>query len=133
MRALLIAGGVGHILFAAFHLSFPVIFGWQEALSVLSNVNHAIVYTLHLAVVSNLLVFAYVSIFHWRELMTTGLGKVVTIAICLLWIWRTLAEVVFFRIGVDGAWWRVAVFLVGTLLYLIPFVSSFRVPIRRQI
>lgn len=133
MRALLIAGGVGHVLFAAFHFSFPTIFGWREALSALSNANYAIVYTLHLAVVLNLIMFAYISVFHWRELMTTGLGKVITFAICLLWIWRTLAEVVFFRIGADGAWWRVAVFLIITLFYLIPFVSGMRVSIHRRI
>jgi len=133
MRALLIVGSVGHILFAAFHLSFPVIFGWQEALGALSNGNRAILYTLHLAVVLNLLVFAYISVFHWRELMATGLGKVVTFAICLLWILRILAEVGFFRIGVDGAWWRVALFLIMSFFYLIPLVSSLRAPIHGQI
>ncbi len=133
MRTLLIVGGVGHILFAAFHLSFPVIFGWDETLSALSNGNRAVMYTLHLAVVLNLLVFAYVSIFHWRELMTTGLGRVVVLAICLLWILRTLAEVAFFRIGVDGAWWRVALFLIFSFFYLIPLVSSLRASMHQQI
>ena len=131
MRALTV-GGVGHILFAAFHLFFPVIFGWREALSALSNGNRAILYTLHQAVVLNLLVLAYVSISHWRELMTTGLGRVIVLAICLLWILRTLAEVAFFRIGVDGTWWRVALFPAMVLIYMIPFVNSLRTSVHQQ-
>ena len=79
MRALTI-GGVGHILFAAFHLSFPVIFGWDETLGALSNGNRAVVYTLH------------------------------------------LAEVVFFRMGVDGSWVGVLIFGAIGLLYLIPLL-----------
>lgn len=89
-------------------------------------------YTLHLAVVLNLLVFGYVSIFHWRELMTTGLGRVIVLSICLLWILRTLAEVAFFRIGVDGAWWRVALFLVIVLIYMIPLRNNVELPHQRQ-
>lgn len=115
-------GGVLHILMAAFHLSFPLLFRWGEDLSAVSSANRAIVYTLHLAVVLVLLFFAFASLVTWRELTTTRLGRSLVLCISLVWLLRATTEIVYFHIGVDGAWWRVLLFLALAGLYLVPFV-----------
>jgi len=123
-RNLCMVGGAANLLFAAFHLTFPWLFRWNTELTTVSSVNRATVYTLHTAVVLVLLLFAYVSLVHWHELLTTGLGSAVTLAICLLWLIRTIAELVAYRIGIDGAWWRVAVFLAIFAIYLAALLAA---------
>jgi hypothetical protein len=51
-----------------------------------------------------LLFFAYTSIFHWKALLETSLGKTALLSIGALWVFRTLAEVFLYRIGADGAY-----------------------------
>jgi hypothetical protein len=82
------------------------------------------VYAENLGISLLLLFFAYMSIFQWQELLKTGLGKTALLAIGSLWIFRSIAEIVLFRIGVDGAWWRVFLFLTGAALYLLPLARA---------
>jgi hypothetical protein len=72
------------------------------------------------------LFFSYMSIFQWRDLLTTSLGKAVLLSIGSLWIFRTIAEIMLFKIGVDGAWWRVFLFGALAFVYMIPLVSAIR-------
>jgi hypothetical protein len=69
-----------------------------------------------------LLFFAYTSIFHWKALLETSLGKTTLLSIGTLWVFRTLAEVFLYRIGADGAWWRVILFLGAAVMYMLPLV-----------
>jgi hypothetical protein len=41
-----------------------------------------------------------------------------------VWIIRSVAEIAFFRLGQDGASWRLAVFLALSALYLVPALFS---------
>ena len=45
------------------------------------------------------------------------------LAICSLWAYRAAAELLLFRIGVEGAWWRFYLFLALATVYLVPFVA----------
>ena len=119
-KVLLIAGGILNALFAVFHLALPSLAQWQGTLCAISTDNQAVMYTLNLAVALTLLVFAYVSVFHRRDLLTTNLGKALGISIALFWLVRAVAEILYFRIGVDGSWVSVVIFRAIGFLYLIP-------------
>jgi len=121
-KALLIAGGILNALFAVFHFALPSLAQWQDTLSTISTDNQAVMYTLNLAVALVLLVFGYVSVFHRRDLLTTNLGKALAISIALFWLVRAVAEILYFRIGVDGSWVGVLIFGAIGFLYLIPLL-----------
>jgi len=125
-KALLIVGGILNALFAVFHLALPSLARWQDTLSTISTDNQAIMYTLNLAVALTLLVFGYVSVFHQRDLLTTGLGKAMTVSVGLFWLVRSAAEILYFRIGVDGSWIGVVIFGAIGIVYLIPLFPGLR-------
>ncbi len=66
----------------------------------------------------SLLAFACFSLFQWRAVLETELGRAVALLICLVWVVRSAAEVVFFRVGLDSAWWRLALFLACPASYI---------------
>lgn len=122
-KTLLISGGIANLLFAAFHLAFPALFNWREALAPLPATTWAIFYSAHYTVILFLLVFACLSIRHWRQMLTTQVGRAIGLSIGLLWVWRTAAEMLLFRIGQEGAWWRALLFLALAVLYLAPLYT----------
>jgi len=81
---------------------------------------------LNLAVALTLLVFGYVSIFHWRDLLATSLGKAMTISVGLFWLVRSAAEILYFRIGVNGSWINVVTFGAIGVVYLILLFPGLR-------
>ncbi len=125
-KALLIVGGILNALFAVFHLALPSLARWQDTLSTISTGYQAIMYTLNLAVALTLLVFGYVSIFHWRDLLATSLGKAMTISVGLFWLVRSAAEILYFRIGVNGSWINVVTFGAIGVVYLILLFPGLR-------
>jgi hypothetical protein len=122
----LVAGGILNLLLAVFHLLFPWIFAWSEDLQPVSAANRAIIYTFQSVMVFVLLAFAYISIVHKADLVATRLGRTVLLLIGIVWIIRGIAEVVFFRLGAEGAWWRLALFLVLSAIYVVPALPSRR-------
>ena len=121
-KALLIAGGILNALFAVNHLAMPSLGQWQSTLSTISAFDQAVVYTLNLAVAFTLLVFAFVSVFYRRDLLTTNLGKALSISIALFWLVRAVAEILYFRVAANGSWVGVLIFGAIGLLYLIPLL-----------
>ena len=119
-KALLIAGGILNALFAVFHFALPSLAQWQNTLSTISTDSQAVMYTLNLAAAFTLLVFAFVSVFYRHDLLTTNLGKALSISIALFWLVRAVAEILYFRIGVNGSWVGALIFGAIGLLYLIP-------------
>ncbi len=124
VRACLIAGGVVQAAMAAFHATFPWLFRWDVTLACLANGERAIVYTFQWAMVVVLGLFAYASLFRWRELAGTRLGRAVALTIGLVWLLRAYAEVAYYRIGVDGSAGRLALFVGIVVLYAVPLWTS---------
>lgn len=119
-KRLLFAGGLVTIALALFKVAMPYLFHWKEAMGSSESHMWATVYSENLAISLLLMFFAYISIFRGQELLETGLGNSLLLAIGSLWILRTVAEIVLFKVEVDGAWWRIVLFLGLTLPYLIP-------------
>ena len=70
-KNLLICGGVINFLLAGFHLAFWKIFDWPDSLLSLSPMNLGIMQVINIHLAFVVFVFAYVSIFHHRELLST--------------------------------------------------------------
>lgn len=131
-RILLLAGGMLNLLLAIFKIAMPYLFHWQDAMGSSAAHMWATVYAENLGISLLLLFFAYMSIFQWQELLQTAQGKVTLLAIGSLWIFRSMAEITLFKIGVDGAWWRVLLFLIIAAFYLLPFGSGIGVSLEKE-
>ncbi len=121
---LLLAGGVFHLALAVFHLFFWRIFRWKEDLASLTRVNRAIVQILNLCLTFLFFVMAYVSFFHSAELISTSLGRTILASITLFWILRLILQIVFFGARHRLSILFIVIFLIGIVLYLIPFLWS---------
>lgn len=123
-RTCLLIGGILNTLFGLFHLSFPWLLRWPEQLGNMSSANRALLYTLDSWIILVLLLLGCVSIFHRSDILATALGSTLMLSISGLWLVRSGAEVIFFRLGVDGAWWRLLIFLILAGLYALAFLRK---------
>lgn len=126
---LLIIGAIVHLFFALVHVSLWQAVSAPGPLSSLDEGSRAMFLTLNMAVAVTCLIFAYLSLFHRGELLSTRLGSGVLAAIGAFWIMRGIAQLIFYgtlgvatAIGV-GIWWLIS------LLYFIPVLGSRRAPV----
>jgi len=92
-----ITGGTLTFLLAVFHTGFYSIFGWKNEFKKISLLNSRIYYTIHLALLLILFAFGTLSFVYVEELAKcTGLGLGVMGLFSLLWLWRTIWQIVNF-------------------------------------
>lgn len=120
-KILLRIGGLINLLFVVFQLAMVTPIG--AALVSLSPNIQATVSTLNITVAFTLLIFAYLDIFQWRDLLTTRLGNTTAIAIALFWFLRGVSQVVFYGLTVAGVP-LISLSLVFGLLHLIPVIRE---------
>ncbi len=123
-RILMYAGGLLTFTLALFKIAMPYLFHWREAMGSSAASMWATLYAENLGISLLLLFFACMSIFQWRELVSTGLGKLVLLSLGALWVFRAGAEIILYKIGVDGAWWRFFLFLALGIVYSLPLRTS---------
>ncbi len=121
-ETLVVAGGVLTAAFAVFHLFFWKLFRWKTDLATLSSVNRAIVQILNLCLTFVFVVFAYLSLVHSSELLTTGLGRSLLFLISVFWYLRAIEQVVFFGLRKPLSILLFVLFLVGGSLYAVPLL-----------
>ena len=122
-KVLLRIGGAINLLFVAFHLAMVKPIG--EALASVSPDIRATVSTINIQVAFTLLVFAYLAMFRWRDLLTTRLGNITAIAISLFWFLRAINQVVFYGLTAPGMP-LVGLCLAFGLLHLIPVLREWK-------
>ncbi len=119
-KVLLLIGGTVNLLFGIFHLLLGKALNWTETLSCLSLDNRATVYTLNVHLAYTCLVFAFLSLLFWKDLLSKGVGRVVTTVIGLYWILRAVNQVIYNGLSApDTSFWVILCLLVS-LLYIIP-------------
>lgn len=123
MKTLIIIGGFFWLAFFVFHIFFWKLFNWKRDLSSLTAVNKAIIQVLNLCLMLVFLIFAYISIFHTDELLTTGLGTSLLVGMVLFGFFRLIEQVVFFDLRSNRSKAVLLIALLGTMLYLIPLVG----------
>ena len=123
-KILIRVGGVINLLFVLFHLA--MVPGIGIALAPVSTDFQAIVHMLNIHVAFTLLIFAYLAIFQWRDLLTTRLGHITAIAIALFWFLRGINQVAFYGLTAPGTLLWSGLCLVFGLLHLIPVIREWK-------
>ena len=126
-KILLIIGGIINFLLVIFHLSFWKIFNWSESLSSLNFMDRGVMQTLNVHIAFVVLVFSVISIFYYKELLSTGLGKLILISISSFYFLRSLNQIIFFDIRFFES---IVIFIAGIiigLLYLIPCFTKYKI------
>ena len=93
---LLLLGGVVHALGVLFHIALPRLANWRDALEPLPEVQRGDLYLFNAHVGYALLVFAVLSLGYSRELLTTPIGRTITVLIGGFWLLRGASEFIWF-------------------------------------
>ncbi|NQU69733.1 MAG: hypothetical protein HQ514_04240 [Rhodospirillales bacterium] len=109
-------GGVFNFAFVALHLSFWQVFDWPANLRVLSEHDAVIVQVLNMWLIVAFAIFGYLSLFHTRDLISTGLGKSVLWSIAIFWLLRSVIQTFFLDLHV-GTIVFLGIFMFGFALY----------------
>lgn len=121
---IIFVGGVFNLGFVVYHTMFWRLFRWKEDLASLRRINREVMQVLNLCLTFVFLVMAYVSFFHTSELIQTSLGKTLLIAFSLFWFLRMIEQVVFFGIKNKMSVAFTLVFLLGSVIYLLPVLQA---------
>lgn len=108
------------LAFAAFHLTFWKIFRWKADLRQLTPVNRAITQVLNLRLAYVLLFVGIALLLFQNDLLATGLGRFILVAMSLFWIMRAVEQIIFFDRSSTISWVLVLIFLLGGGLFVIP-------------
>ncbi len=95
MGRIMWVGGIFSVLAALLHVFMHRQFGIDPGIQALSVANQSVLYTLNACIAYLMIVFAYLSFFHWRDLVSTRLGQAVAIAMALFWFVRAAAVPLF--------------------------------------
>jgi len=121
---MIFVGGVFNLGFAVYHTMFWRLFRWREDLASLRRINRSVMQVLNLCLTFVFLVMAYVSFFHTSELIQTSLGETLLIAFSLFWFLRMIEQVVFFGIKNKMSVAFTLIFLLGSVIYLLPVLQA---------
>lgn len=91
------AGGLLHLLWAAFHLRFPRMFRWNNALAALDPVNRGVMQVMNLCLVFQFLACASLSLLYADALTGTPLGRAVCAGLASFWLLRLGLQFTHFR------------------------------------
>jgi hypothetical protein len=120
METLIQVGGLYNIILVIFHLFFWRIFSWEQDLRSVSSLNRSIMPVVNLSLTFVFVIFAYISLVHSTELLTSPLGNSLLILIALFWLARSLLQVIFFKLDHWLSSAFLCYFLAGAALYGIP-------------
>lgn len=124
MESLIKAGGIYNMALVVFHLLFWRIFNWKQDLRSLSFLNKAITQVVNLSLSFVFVIFAYISLFHSAELLSTELGNSLLVLMALFWIARAVMQIVFFKLEHWVSVVFLVYFLAGAVLYGVPAVQA---------
>jgi hypothetical protein len=123
-------GAVYHLICALSHLVFPKVFKWQDNLKELPGKKKtAVGNSLNISNLCMLLFwlfFAYLSFAFSHELISTQIGKSILTWIVIIWTVRIfLIQPLFGGFKTKESILRTVFFLIGLLLYLVPWINVF--------
>ena len=122
METLIKLGGIYNIVLVVFHLLFWRVFNWGDDLRSLTFLNRAIMQVVNLSLTFVFVIFAYISLMHSTELLTTHLGKSLLMSITVFWFFRAILQPMFFKLKHWGSVAFMFFFLAGGVLYGIPAI-----------
>lgn len=119
-KTLLLIGGLVNLLFGLMHFTLGKALNWSETLGCLTPDNRATIYTLNVHLAFTCLIFAYLSLFHRKEMLATGIGRAITAAIGLFYILRAANQLIYNGLSAPGTPFGVILFLLVSLFYVVP-------------
>jgi len=120
MKTLLYLCGFYNLAFALFHFGFWKLFQWNKELNNLSFANKGIMQILNIQICYYFIFTAIICFVFPTELVTTKLGNLFLIGSSLFWLIRTIQQFIFFRINNSKIHLLTVIFMVGTILFLLP-------------
>lgn len=96
----------------------------EKDLASLTFINKAVMQVLNLSLTFVFLIFAYISIFHTQELLSTNLGNTLLLLISIFWFLRAIEQIIFFGLKNKTSIIFFVFFLLGSIIYLYPFLKS---------
>ena len=98
-RIMIVSGGILTLGMAFFHQRFPKMFGWKDDFDKIGKPKGKIHYTIHLALLLLFIGIGLLSISFSSELSRpVGLGMGICILISLFWLWRTIWQLLYFKL-----------------------------------
>ena len=122
-EALIWGGGVYTVSLIVFHVFFWRIFNWPESLAPLEYLNRATMQVLNISLTFIFFIFAYISFAHTDELLNTGLGRALLVLISLLWLFRAVLQLAFYKWRHKASVALTCFFLLGSFLYGLPVIA----------
>ena len=116
-ETVLFIGGIYNLAFVIFHLLFYKIFNWKKDLARITFINSAIMQVLNYSLTFIFLIFAYLSFFYSKEILTTHLGRVLLLSISLFWFFRAIEQIYFFGLKNKTSIAFFIVFIFGFYIY----------------
>jgi hypothetical protein len=120
----LYAGGALHAGWAVFHLFFPRLFRWEQALAGMDPVNRGIYQVLNLCLTFYFAAAAYLSVFYAPELLQDGLGHKLIAVFAAFWLLRLALQFRFFRAAHPVSLLLILMFAVTAASYLYPLMQG---------
>lgn len=120
---LIIAGGIYNIILIIFHISFWRIFNWPDTINTLSHINKSTIQVLNISITFVFGIFAYISIVHTQELLTTSLGNTLLVFMSALWLFRAIQQVIFYKLKHRASLGLFLFFVGGSIIYAFPVVT----------
>ena len=122
-ETLIIAGGIYTAGLVIFHLLFWRIFKWPETIMTLNYINKATMQVLNISITFIFVIFSYISFAHTNELLNTQLGRTLLVLISILWLFRAVLQVVFYKLKHKASVGLTIYFLIGAFLYGAPIIT----------
>jgi len=122
-RTLIMLGGVYNIALIVFHLMFWRLFDWPEDLRSLTSLNRSVMQVLNISIMGIFAIFAFVSLVHPDELLSTALGRSLLAGMALLWAGRAVQQVIFFKLRTWASRMLFGFFALGGALYAVPLLA----------
>ncbi len=122
MGRIMWVGGLFSVLAVVLHVFMHRQFGLDPGIQGLSLANQSVLYTLNACIAYVMLVFAYLSFFQWRDLISTRLGHVVAIAMAFFWFVRAAAEPLFAGLEPGFPVLPVLLFVLPGVSYIVPLL-----------
>jgi hypothetical protein len=116
-----IGGGLS-LLMVVFHTQFSKIFNWQLDFKRVSNINRRIIYTIHIALYLLFIGFSFISFVNGVELSKSiGLAFGINLIYSLLWLWRTIWQVVYLKPEKKNKFYSMHIILI--VVFFLLFIS----------
>lgn len=123
-ESIIISGGLYNLSLTVFHLYFWKLFHWREDLASLSIINRSVMQILNLCLTFVFLIFAYLSLFHITELLTTHLGRSLLLLMAIFWLLRAIEQVYFFGLKNHVSKGFFIFFMLGAVIYIMPLART---------